>query len=430
MNPSQRSVNPQKETRRRELGPSIEQTDLNRPTRFISDMRFRVDIPRVIHFLFPDNLLQVECPLKSLVTPFDAKELSKFKVTNEEKLPGVDLLLPRFLGCQFNSETAEMYSYDPPPASPEQAELSDPETLDSLPSMNNEDFEILDAVDSLLPEKLEINSDTLLVETKTKKPIGLLEKDARWWIKSSTKGVTQSQFDTFSRKTQMKMKKRKFRTFTSQKAFNDFIKKGFEKLPPESRTVKSKNPAWMANKSPQLIKTKKAVAIYNLLPYEDELGRSFCTVNFHNNCIEDSERLIPHERYSTQISGTVKNILLKELYVEPRDRQEAEVNRAIGFDNKYLGLIAPCKVNASMDRRESFIKTEADYLWIREYFYRKKEEENDLGKWKWAIRLDREKKVAQLIPIQKRFVTQKQKLRSVVHRPISVHSPYVIIITN
>ena len=28
-------------------GPEIEQTELNRPTRFISDMRFRVDLPEV-----------------------------------------------------------------------------------------------------------------------------------------------------------------------------------------------------------------------------------------------------------------------------------------------------------------------------------------------------------------------------------------------
>lgn len=99
-----------------------------------------------------------------------------------------------------------------------------------------------------------------------------------------------------------------------------------------------------------------------MAPFEDERGRAFCTVNFHNNCIEDSERLIPHEHYSAQISGILvsydpsfvdfllENILLKELYVEPRDRQEAEINRAIGFDNKYLGLIAPCKVNSSDDR--------------------------------------------------------------------------------
>lgn len=40
-----------------------------------------------------------------------------------------------------------------------------------------------------------------------------------------------------------------------------------------------------------------------VVPFEDEHGRAFCTVNFHNNCIEDSERLIPHERYSAQISG-------------------------------------------------------------------------------------------------------------------------------
>lgn len=52
MNPSQRSDNPPKEPRRRELGPSIERTDLNRPTRFTSDMRFRVDLPKVNTFLY------------------------------------------------------------------------------------------------------------------------------------------------------------------------------------------------------------------------------------------------------------------------------------------------------------------------------------------------------------------------------------------
>ena len=41
---------------------------------------------------------------------------------------------------------------------------------------------------------------------------------------------------------------------------------------------------------------------------------------------------------------------MKELYVEPKSVQEAEVNRAIGFDNKYLGLIAPCHVHSSSDR--------------------------------------------------------------------------------
>lgn len=119
--------------------------------------------------------------MKSLKTPFDSEKLSKFELTHEEKNPGLDLILPRFLGCQFNSQTAAVYSYDPPPASPEQTELSDPETLDSLPSMNNEDFEILDAIDSLLPEKLEVNPETLLVETRKRQPIGSLEKDARWF---------------------------------------------------------------------------------------------------------------------------------------------------------------------------------------------------------------------------------------------------------
>ena len=66
------------------------------------------------------------------------------------------------------------------------------------------------------------------------------------------------------------------------------------------------------------------------------------------------------------------------------------------------------------------IDKEEDYLWIREYFYRKKGKE-ELGKWKWAIRVDKDKKVAQLVPIEQRFITQKQKLRSVIPRPVSVH---------
>lgn len=44
----------QKQTARgKESGPAIEPTDLNRPTRFQTDTRFRVDIPQVnsSHFL-------------------------------------------------------------------------------------------------------------------------------------------------------------------------------------------------------------------------------------------------------------------------------------------------------------------------------------------------------------------------------------------
>ena len=46
-----------------------------------------------------------------------------------------------------------------------------------------------------------------------------------------------------------------------------------------------------------------------------------------------------------------ENVLLKELYVEPKSKQEEEVNRAIEFDNMYLGLIAPCHVQTSADRQ-------------------------------------------------------------------------------
>lgn len=35
-------------SRQKEMGPCIEFTELNRPTRFLSDMRFRIDLPEVV----------------------------------------------------------------------------------------------------------------------------------------------------------------------------------------------------------------------------------------------------------------------------------------------------------------------------------------------------------------------------------------------
>lgn len=51
-----------------------------------------------------------------------------------------------------------------------------------------------------------------------------------------------------------------------------------------------------------------------------------------------------------RMDAVVENVLLKELYVEPKTKQEAEVNEALKFDNTYLGLIAPCHVQISSDR--------------------------------------------------------------------------------
>ena len=42
-----------------------------------------------------------------------------------------------------------------------------------------------------------------------------------------------------------------------------------------------------------------------VVPHEDTRGRFLCTVNLHNNCVADSDRLLKYEeKYSTQISGT------------------------------------------------------------------------------------------------------------------------------
>lgn len=68
-----------------------------------------------------------------------------------------------------------------------------------------------------------------------------------------------------------------------------------------------------------------------------------------NDTVLKSQVFILHKIFLF-VDFLLENILLKELYVEPRNRHEAETNRSIGFDNKYLGLIAPCKVNTSIDR--------------------------------------------------------------------------------
>ena len=85
--------------------------------------------------------------MKSLVTPFDATELAKFRLAPEEKLPpSLDLPLPEFLGFEFGTADAETYRCDERPRSPDKGDLSDPDSLDTLPSLDDEDYEILDAV--------------------------------------------------------------------------------------------------------------------------------------------------------------------------------------------------------------------------------------------------------------------------------------------
>jgi len=84
--------------------------------------------------------------MKALATPFDADTLSNFGLTHEDKCPAPDLLLPPFLGFEFGSKAFERYSYENKPMSPDAGELSEPESLDSMPSINSEDYEILDAV--------------------------------------------------------------------------------------------------------------------------------------------------------------------------------------------------------------------------------------------------------------------------------------------
>ena len=84
--------------------------------------------------------------MKSLATPFDPAAVSKFELTHEEKRVPAEIHLPEFLGFEFGTAAAEMYQCSEKSNQSEEGELSDPESLESLPSMDEADYEILDAV--------------------------------------------------------------------------------------------------------------------------------------------------------------------------------------------------------------------------------------------------------------------------------------------
>lgn len=84
--------------------------------------------------------------MKALKTPFDATELARFRLMSEEKQPPSEIILPPFLGFEFGRKAAETYAYDVRPPSPDCEQLSDPESLETLPSLDDEDYDILDAV--------------------------------------------------------------------------------------------------------------------------------------------------------------------------------------------------------------------------------------------------------------------------------------------
>ena len=196
--------------------------------------------------------MEVVCDMKSLVTPFDAAELAKFCLAPEEKLPpSIDLPLPDFLGFEFGTAAAEMYRYEERPPSPDKGDLSDPDSLDTLPSLDDEDYEILDAVrlssidrdqhlaiqvESVSHTKWTLDSETMLMKPrkKHKMPVVLKNVDPERWCdvtvgdnsRKAAIAVRWIKDAEAEKKTQIRplnfqkpSRKRKMRSFASKEAY-------------------------------------------------------------------------------------------------------------------------------------------------------------------------------------------------------------------